>query len=195
MKIREFLESTITKLPAGPERDTTISRLARAYTARYVPTGCSDAPVRNMITWSPKSTAALIKPTGSQEHGTRVVCPNCGDLILLRTWWDHGCKRGLADAGEPLRQSFDTRNLRRWNQRKARTVPAEKLHTDPDPADHDMISVRWRGKEYTINMAALRRAALFDGTCDTVTGCCSGIEPDGTCRHGVPSWPRAAGIL
>ena len=39
---------------------------------------------------------------------------------------------------------------------------------------------------------------LEDMINDAVASCpdsCSGIEPDGTCRHGVPAWPRALKLM
>ena len=34
---------------------------------------------------------------------------------------------------------------------------------------------------------------LFDGTCPATDGC--EVEPDGTCPHGHPAWPRRMGLL
>lgn len=34
---------------------------------------------------------------------------------------------------------------------------------------------------------------LFDGACPATDGC--EVEPDGTCPHGHPAWPRRMGLV
>ena len=36
-------------------------------------------------------------------------------------------------------------------------------------------------------------AMLFDGVCPATDGC--DVEPDGTCPHGHPAWPRRMGLV
>ena len=36
-------------------------------------------------------------------------------------------------------------------------------------------------------------AMLFDGACPATDGC--EVEPDGTCPHGHPGWPRRMGLV
>ena len=36
-------------------------------------------------------------------------------------------------------------------------------------------------------------AMVFDGSCPATDGC--EVEPDGTCPHGHPAWPRRMGLV
>lgn len=77
-------------------------------------------------------------------------------------------------------------------------VPAPDLESNDEPVPHithdPVTGLRWPKPTVPEPDFVALAGFIFDACAEATDGC-PGVEPDGSCEHGHPSWLRRLGVI